>query len=49
MDTLLFVLACLVIPIAWGVLVDWLFSNWNRPGRVSQETDEEKYFPDYQI
>ena len=48
-ETVLFILACLGLPILWGVLVDWVFNHWNlRNGRID-ETDEESSFPDYQI
>jgi len=43
-----FILACLVLPILWGVLVNWLFQLWqNRQSPDEQEDDW--VFPDYQI
>lgn len=42
---LLFVAACVAVPVLWGVAVNWLFDLWiGRP-----EGDEERIFPDYQI
>lgn len=41
-----FILACLLLPVLWGVLVNWLFGMWkNRNSR----NDDEPIFPDYQI
>ncbi|MFQ5731206.1 MAG: hypothetical protein ACE5KM_04530 [Planctomycetaceae bacterium] len=45
---ILFALACLLLPIAWGVLVNWLFNLWN--GRKTDRPDDDDWvFPDYQI
>ena len=50
---ILFAAACLLLPIVWGVLVNWLFNLWN--GRKT-ETDadagpdnDDWGVPDYQI
>ncbi|MGE0376926.1 MAG: hypothetical protein AB7I48_23725 [Planctomycetaceae bacterium] len=43
---LLFVAACVAVPVIWGVAVNWLFDLWlRRP----VETDEDRIFPEYQI
>ncbi len=48
LNKLLMVAACLLLPILWGVVVNWLFNFWSsRAGR--NEDDEEPIFPDYQI
>ena len=47
LETILFVVACLVLPVAWGVFVNWLFDLWR--DRTGQRRDEEPIFPDYQI
>jgi hypothetical protein len=43
----LFTLACLVLPVIWGVLVNWLFNLWQ--GRAVRKENDEPIFPDYQI
>jgi hypothetical protein len=43
---LAFVAACLAIPVAWGVIVNWLFDLWQRR---PVEADDDRIFPDYQI
>ncbi len=43
----LFTLACLVLPVIWGVLVNWLFNLWR--GRTVHNENDEPIFPDYQI
>jgi hypothetical protein len=47
LSKLLFILACVVLPIAWGVLVNWLFRVW--VDRDSGDSDGKPVFPDYQI
>ena len=46
---ILFAAACLLLPIVWGVLVNWMFNLWN--GRKLEKTDDDDdwVFPDYQI
>lgn len=44
---LLYIAACLILPIVWGVLVNWLFNLWH--GRRSERAEDESIFPDYQI
>jgi hypothetical protein len=44
---LLFVAACLFLPVAWGVLVNWVFDVWQ--ARAHDKTDDEPLFPDFQI
>jgi len=45
LSRLLFVLACLIVPILWGVVVNWLFHRMETPGKTSgsrsQQTDDE--------
>lgn len=42
-----FVLACLILPVVWGVIVNWLFEFWR--DRNEEKRDIESIFPDYQI
>jgi len=44
---IIFVLACLVLPILWGVIVNRLFNFWQ--GEAEDVADDEPIFPDYQI
>jgi hypothetical protein len=52
-----FLAACLVIPIAWGWLVNWLFGHWRRRRRFTSKEEaaltdtpvEETEFIDYSI
>ena len=52
-----FLAACLLIPIAWGWLVNWLFGRWHRRGCPSRReqaamtdaVEEEDEFIDYSI
>jgi hypothetical protein len=46
-EKLLFVAACVLMPIAWGVLVHWLFEAWQ--ARANEKGDDDPLFPDYQI
>ena len=43
---LLFVGLCVLIPVVWGVRVNWLFNLWSRR---PPEADGDRIFPDYQI
>lgn len=43
----LFVVACLVLPIVWGVGVNWLFDLWQN--RNAHSGEDDSIFPDYQI
>ena len=47
LEQLLYILACLVLPVAWGVFVNWLFDLWKERRRDSN--GDEPIFPDYQI
>lgn len=48
LERILFVAACLFLPVAWGVIVNRVFDFWHE--RNGQKTDEdEPIFPDYQI
>jgi hypothetical protein len=49
-----FVLACLIIPIAWGWLVNLLFTHWSRRRgarrhSVRPHSEDDQSFSDYQI
>jgi hypothetical protein len=48
-----FVAACLVLPIAWGWAVNWLFLQWRRRanglGNSHLPAPRETPFTDYQI
>lgn len=49
-ETIAFIAACLLLPIAWGVLVNWLFERWRtRSVREESENDDDWGIPDYQI
>ena len=48
LNKFLMVASCLLLPIIWGVVVNWMFNFWNH--RVARLNDEEDpIFPDYQI
>ncbi len=47
LNKILFTIACLLLPILWGVFVNWLFNFWHR--RKATSHDDEPVFPDYQI
>ena len=42
-----FTLACLILPILWGVAVNWMFNLWH--SRATEKPESEQIFPDYQI
>ena len=44
---ILFCAACVLLPIIWGVLVNWVFDLWHK--RNSDNGNDEPIFPDYQI
>jgi hypothetical protein len=53
---LAFVAICLVVPIFWGWLVNWLFVRWDqrrrdgkRPHSSSTDEVDDETFIDYQI
>jgi hypothetical protein len=48
---MLYVAACLVLPVVWGVLVNWLFTAWRQRPTAPRppEAPDESVFPDYQI
>ena len=46
---ILFVAACLLLPVVWGVVVNWLFNLWNGRKVREAEDDDDWVFPDYQI
>ena len=45
-EKILYVLACVVLPVLWGVFVNWLFTLW---ASEPSDRDDEPVFPDYQI
>jgi hypothetical protein len=57
LDSAAFVAACLIVPVVWGWLVNWLFNRWRRsraPGnerstRTAAEDESDATFSDYQI
>ena len=47
MKTIVYVLACVVLPVVWGALIHWIFQHIRRrqdSGRPSADN-----WPDYQI
>ncbi len=40
-------MACLILPVVWGVLVNWLFDLWHE--RAAEKSSDDPIFPDYQI
>lgn len=44
---ILFIIACIALPVAWGVLVNWMFRFWEE--RDTRKVEDEPIFPDYQI
>lgn len=48
LNKLLMVAACLLLPILWGVVVNWMFNFWSSRS-ARNESDDEPIFPDYQI
>jgi hypothetical protein len=44
---LLYTAACVVLPILWGVAVNFLFNLWR--DRTAQGSENDRIFPDYQI
>jgi hypothetical protein len=47
LDKLLFIAACLLIPVIWGVFVNWMFDAWQ--ARTNPRDEDDPIFPDYQI
>jgi hypothetical protein len=55
--TTLFVAACLIVPVVWGWLVNWLFVRYRRrrgprggsPAAADGESEDRATFSDYQI
>lgn len=44
-ERILWAVACVVLPVAWGVLVHALFERM----RSRTSNDDDRHFPDYQI
>jgi len=44
---LLFVVACLLLPILWGGLVNRVYNAWSH--RADPKSEDDAFFPDYQI
>lgn len=38
--------ACITLPVVWGVVVNWLFDLWSSR---KASTEDDSIFPDYQI
>ena len=51
MSKVLFILACLLIPIIWGIAVNWIFDFWKSSAASSEDNSKngDRIFPDYQI
>lgn len=47
LESVLFTLACLILPVIWGALVNWLFNLWQT--KAARNEQDEPIFPDYQI
>jgi hypothetical protein len=47
LSSVLFTLACLILPVIWGALVNWLFNLWQ--AKAAGKEGDESIFPDYQI
>ena len=45
--SVLFTSACLILPVIWGVLVNWLFDFWQ--AKAAGKEGDDPIFPDYQI
>ncbi len=43
---LLYVGLCVLLPVVWGVAVNWMFDLWKRR---PVESGDDRIFPDYQI
>ncbi len=46
----LFTIACLALPVVWGIVVNWLFNRWQlrrKNGKTPQKQDPD--FLDFQI
>ena len=43
LQSILYVLACLLLPILWGVIINWLFD------RYDSSTRQDEGINDYQI
>lgn len=42
-----YTVVCLVLPVLWGILVNWLFRFWQT--RSAGRNEDKPVFPDYQI
>ncbi|MCR9231552.1 MULTISPECIES: hypothetical protein [Gimesia] len=47
LDKIFFIIACIIIPVLWGVIVNWIFNQWQ--DRSNNNSDDDYIFPDYQI
>ena len=47
LNSMLFVIACLLLPNVWGVGVNWAFNFWQKRDATPERDDS--IFPDYQI
>jgi len=46
-DRILLILACVCLPVLWGVLVNSVFQFWKN--RAGNRDKDDPVFPDYQI
>ncbi|RMG41369.1 MAG: hypothetical protein D6725_01505 [Planctomycetota bacterium] len=44
-----FVAVCVLLPVAWGIAVNYAFDLWHQKRRRASLNDDESVFPDYQI
>ncbi len=44
-----FVALCLILPVVWGVAVNYAFDLWQKKRQAVHEAEDEAVFPDYQI
>ena len=47
MQTALYVMACIVLPVLWGTIVHWIFQHIR--SRQNSEHRSADNWPDYQI
>lgn len=48
-ERILYAVACVFLPVGWGILVNWIFNLWRSQPTRSDKGDHDSVFPDYQI